>query len=78
MQDPDLPNIERGIYRHSKTGNLYEVLGVGLHTETQELEVVYRPLYDSKYELFCRSYDMSVEQVEIDGEFRPRFEKMDV
>ena len=37
--------LRSGVYRHFK-GNLYEVLGVAQHSETQEYLVVYRPLED--------------------------------
>ncbi len=67
-------NIKHGIYRHSKTGHEYEVLGVALQTETDELLVVYRPLYDSEYELFARPETMFTELVEVDGKEVPRFE----
>jgi hypothetical protein len=70
----DLPIIKKGIYRHNKTGKLYEVLGVALQTETNETLVVYRPLWESEYELFARPYAMFVEQVEINGKKMPRFE----
>lgn len=74
----ELTAIEKGTYRHSKKGNLYEVLGVALQTETDEPLVVYRPLYDSSYELFARPYIMFVEQVELGGELKPRFEKVEI
>ena len=51
--DPDLPTLEKGKYLHTKSGKYYEVLGVSLHSETHEPLVVYRPLYDTKYELFA-------------------------
>jgi hypothetical protein len=35
--------MEAGIYRHYK-GGLYQVLGVGQHTETNEIVVIYIPL----------------------------------
>lgn len=35
-------STEPGMYRHSKTGNYYVLLGTGTHTETQEQFVVYR------------------------------------
>ncbi len=35
------PEIQKGIYRHNKTGKLYEVVGAALHTETEEWLVVY-------------------------------------
>lgn len=69
-----IPTIQKGVYRHSKSGKLYEVLGVALNTETEEYVVVYRPSYPSEYELFVRPYAMFVESTEIDGQIVPRFE----
>ena len=37
-----------GMYRHYK-GNEYEVLGIGLHTETEEKLVVYKGLYEPSH-----------------------------
>lgn len=71
-----IPTIEKGIYRHNKKGKLYEVLGVALQTETDELLVVYRPLWKSEYELFARPHQMFIETVTIDGQSVPRFEKV--
>ena len=71
----DLPTIEKGKYLHTKSGHFYEVLGVSLQTETNEALVVYRPLWDAKYELFTRPYDMFIGMVEIDDELKPRFQK---
>ena len=76
------PDIE-GTYRHSKSGKRYEVVDVAMHTETNEMMVVYRALYKSPdlaeqygdHPLFVRPYDMFFETVEIDGEMVPRFEK---
>lgn len=70
------PTIEKGTYRHSKKGHLYEVLGVALQTETEEPLVIYRPLYENEYELFARPYSMFTENVTIDGEVKARFEKV--
>lgn len=53
------------------------MLGVALQTETEEPLVIYRPLYDSEYELFARPYAMFLEAVELNGEVKPRFEKID-
>jgi predicted house-cleaning noncanonical NTP pyrophosphatase (MazG superfamily) len=72
----DLPTIEKGKYLHTKSGHFYEVLGVSLQTETNEALVVYRPLWNAKYELFTRPYDMFIEMIEIEGEWKPRFEKV--
>lgn len=79
MSDSNIPTIEKGTYRHNKTGNLYEVLGVALQTETDEPLVIYRPLYehDFAYKLFARPYDMFVEMVELNGKKQPRFEKIE-
>lgn len=55
----------RGIYHHFKDASKeYEVLGVALHTETEELMVVYKPLYDTDQELFVRPLPMFLETVE--------------
>lgn len=70
-----VPTIQKGTYRHTKTGGLYEVLGVALHTESNEYLVVYRPLKISEYELFTRPYEMFIEKVSINGKSVPRFEK---
>lgn len=76
--DPDLPQLEKGTYRHTKSGQLYEVAGVTFNTETYEPLVVYRPLYEhDKYELFARPYDVFIGKIEINGALLPRFEKLD-
>lgn len=71
-----LPKLTAGRYLHTKSGHYYEVIGVALQTETNEPMVVYRPLWESKYQLFTRPYEIFVEHVEIDGVMRPRFEKV--
>ena len=71
------PVIQKGVYRHNKKGQLYEVLGVALQTETNEQLVIYRPLYENEYEIFARPYAMFTEMVELGGEMKPRFEKVD-
>lgn len=70
------PTIDKGIYRHGKTGREYEVLGVAFHTETEELLVVYRPQYESEYELFTRPYEMFIEDISVNGITMPRFKKV--
>lgn len=71
-----MSRVEKGVYRHSKTGNLYEVIGAALHTENKEILVIYKPLYESEYELFARPEAMFLEMVELDGKVMPRFEKL--
>ncbi len=63
--------IKTGKYRHFK-GNEYEVLGVGLHSETLEEMVVYRALYGD-CGLWVRPAAMWNEMVEKDGEKIKRF-----
>ena len=63
--------IKPGKYRHFK-GNEYEVLGVGLHSETLEEMVVYRALYGD-CGLWLRPAAMWNEMVEKDGETIKRF-----
>ena len=64
--------LAAGRYRHYK-GKDYEVLGVATHSETGESVVVYRTLYGD-FSLWVRPLAMFTEQVEIDGEWQPRFQ----
>lgn len=64
--------IKPGKYRHFK-GNLYEVIGVARHSETQEEMVVYRALY-GEYGLWVRPAAMWTETVDRDGYQGPRFQ----
>ena len=64
-----------GRYRHYK-GKDYEVLGVATHSETGDEVVVYRTLYGD-YSLWVRPLAMFLEQVRIDGEWQPRFRRLD-
>ena len=74
-----------GIHRHYK-GNLYYVLGNVLHTETQEIMVLYRsvnPTRQMKQEnptgiTFVRPIDSFMEQINIDGKMIPRFKRIEV
>lgn len=60
-----------GIYRHFK-GALYEVVGTGRHSETEEQLVFYRKLYDD-YSFWVRPLDDFVANVQRDGYDGPRF-----
>lgn len=73
----DLPVIELGLYQHYK-GNVYEVLGVGCHTEVHEYYVVYAPVEkkDTIPQMWLRPYAMFTESVEVDGVSVPRFKKL--
>jgi hypothetical protein len=61
-----------GRYRHYKGGE-YEVIGVARHSETDELLVVYRPLYNNTG-LWVRPLRMFLETVTYNGQTVPRFE----
>lgn len=63
-----------GIYEHYKGGR-YLVFGEGIHTETREKGVVYKPLYEvlDPEEFQFRPSEMFLEQVEVDGQQVPRF-----
>lgn len=67
--------VELGYYQHFK-GNVYQVIGVGKHSETTEALVVYKGLYDSPHgygAIWLRPVEMFL------GEARPgvrRFTKI--
>ena len=62
----------RGIYQHYK-GQLYEVVGVATHSETEAPLVVYRTLYGT-YDLWVRPLDMFQESVTLEHDNTvPRF-----
>ena len=63
--------VKPGLYRHYK-GNVYEVIGEALHSETMETVVVYRALYGN-FGLWVRPKDMFMETVTIEGKAVPRF-----
>ncbi|WP_173910396.1 DUF1653 domain-containing protein [Acinetobacter sp. Marseille-Q1618] len=65
--------MQQGIYRHYK-GNLYQVLYLAQHSETQEKLVVYQCLYGD-YSIWVRPLSMFNENVILeDGAEKPRFE----
>ena len=60
-----------GRYQHYK-GKEYTVIGVALHSETQEELVVYRQEYGD-HGLWVRPKQMFLEMVVVDGHAIPRF-----
>jgi len=69
-----MQDIKLGRYRHYK-GKDYRVIGVAKHSETLEELVVYEALYDnSESKLWVRPKKMFLENVEVAGQVRPRFE----
>lgn len=71
--DATTASITPGIWEHYK-GPRYYVLGLSKDTETGQIYVVYRPLYDTDWShLVHRPLDMFMETVTVDGQVRPRF-----
>lgn len=67
--------MKLGIYKHSKTGNLYKVLYVAKHSETLEELVVYECLYSNlESKIWVRPKKMFLEEVEINSQKLPRFQ----
>ena len=64
-------SIKKGIYRHYK-GNLYQVIEVATHSETQQQLVVYRTLYGD-YSMWVRPLEMFEESIQVDGQEVARF-----
>jgi hypothetical protein len=70
--------ITPGLYEHYK-GKKYFVLGLSKNTETGEVCVVYRPLYETDWpQLVHRNAAMFFENVNVDGMEMPRFKPVAV
>lgn len=68
-----MKEVKAGVYQHYK-GKFYLVLGLARHTETEELLVVYVPLYVREgARISVRPFDMFFEDVEHNGTKQPRF-----
>lgn len=66
-------DITPGVYQHYK-GKKYFVLGLSRNTETGEVCVVYRPLYETDWpQLVHRNAAMFFETVMVDGKEMRRF-----
>ncbi len=66
--------IRPGRYRHFKGGE-YEVIGLGLHSETEQPHVIYRPLYGQR-RLWVRPMELFTDQKQLDGNSVARFERI--
>ena len=69
----DIRSLRPGVYERYK-GAKYFVLGLSRNTETGEVCVVYRPLYETDWpQLVHREAGMFFEEVVVDGRRVPRF-----
>ena len=66
-----MSDIRLGKYKHYK-GNLYEVVGISIHSETLEEMVVYKALYGDE-KLWVRPSKMWFDDVEVDNKTVKRF-----
>lgn len=74
--------LENQIYKHYKSTAqkpmLYKIIGIAKHTETDQLMVVYKPLYNSTWlknaEFATRPLEMFLQNVVVDGKEITRFE----
>lgn len=73
--------MKPGKYRHFRTSQSYDVIGVALNVETNQKMVMYRALCEcadlqeeyGQHPCFVRPYDMFFETVEYEGKTVPRF-----
>ncbi len=66
--------LNKGIYQHYK-GNLYEVIDLVKHSETEEDMVLYRALYGEQG-LWVRPLKIFTESVHVEGVCMKRFTYM--
>lgn len=67
-----MSTVKKGIYKHYKGGE-YRVIGEAKNSENKEIEVIYQDLKDEN-KVWVRPKEMFLEDVEIEGEKKPRFE----
>lgn len=60
-------------YKHYK-GNIYELLLIATHSETEEKLVIYK---NEEGQVFARPYGMFFEEIEVNGELVPRFKEVE-
>ena len=68
-----MTEIKKGIYKHFKTKEFYRVLGVGKHTETKEILVLYYSK-ENPEKLWARPLEMFKEKIQTETGVVPRFE----
>lgn len=71
----NMNTIKLGKYRHFKGGE-YQVIGIAKHSESLEVMVIYKPLYELKegeLETWVRPIEMFFDTKEHEGETVQRF-----
>lgn len=63
--------VKNGIYRHYK-GNKYKVIDFAIHSETEELMIIYKALYGDE-KIWVRPASMWDETVIVNGSEVKRF-----
>ena len=64
-----IENLTKKHFKHFK-GNIYELVCIAVHSETNENLVIYKDSQD----FYARPADMFFESVEVDGVMQPRFQ----
>lgn len=72
-------NLKPGqIWKHSKKGGTYKIIAIAKHSETLEDMVIYEAQYENSLaKIWARPLVMWEEEVEINGEKKPRFELLE-
>lgn len=69
--------IKMGIYQHFKNKQLYQVIGLAIHSESYEQMVIYQALYEceqfGKNSTWVRPASMFLEMVRFEDVEVPRF-----
>lgn len=65
-------DIKKGVYQHYK-GNRYRVLGTAFSQPSDEMVILYQPLYECEYEYFTRPLAEFMASVTIENKEMPRF-----
>lgn len=64
---------KNAFFRHYRNRQLYRIVSISRHTETQEILITYKAMYGEGHE-WTRPYTMFAEQVDLDdGSKSPRF-----
>lgn len=70
-----MEEIKIGIYKHTKTGNLYTVIGIGTHTENKEKYVIYNSSDMKQGDFWIRPISIFKDIIEYNQKGQiPRFE----